>query len=189
MYAVKPNIKPPIQQKKYRCKVCFDFGKSEREYNSHSTKNSRGEVTCPCLLKTECKYCFKKGHMAKYCSKREEDEKRTQKSINMPAICKKIEPIPSKVENKKPNNYSANAYNLLMEEEEDDNTSEISSSVLELPAIVCPPPPKMSRFRKCVLDVKTGKQVVYMLDWNSSAYDSDPDCEDYDDESMWFRIN
>lgn len=195
MYAAKNSVKPrPPQtqtQKSYRCKVCFDFGKSEKEYNSHSTKNIRGEVTCPCLLKTECKYCFKKGHMAKYCTKREKDEKKGLEKMLMPTATK-IQPQPSKIENK----HTTNAYNLLMDEEDEceDEVRSTSDVKLEVPPFVPPSPeknspPPMSRFRKCVIDEKTGKRVVYMLSWTSSAYESDSECEDYEDEKMWFPIN
>jgi Nanos RNA binding domain len=53
--------------KKPFCKVCYDSGKSEREYTSHWVKDENGKIRCPTLLSTECRYCFKKGHTAKFC--------------------------------------------------------------------------------------------------------------------------
>jgi hypothetical protein len=59
------------QQSKPFCKVCFDAGKSEREYTSHFIKSkpgNDGKVVCPYLLSLECSYCKKKeGHTARYC--------------------------------------------------------------------------------------------------------------------------
>ena len=61
------------------CKVCFDAGKSEREYTSHFVKSkpgNDGKVVCPYLLSLECSYCKKKdGHTARYCPKLQEKEK------------------------------------------------------------------------------------------------------------------
>jgi hypothetical protein len=53
------------------CKVCYDAGKSEREYTSHFVKSkpgNDGKVVCPYLLSLECSYCKKKeGHTASHC--------------------------------------------------------------------------------------------------------------------------
>jgi hypothetical protein len=53
------------------CKVCYDAGKSEREYTSHYVKNkpgNEGKVICPYLLSLVCAYCKKQeGHTAKHC--------------------------------------------------------------------------------------------------------------------------
>ena len=57
------------------CVVCKNAGKSEREYSSHFVKNIDGIVVCPIIKATTCTYCSKKGHISKYCNKRERDEK------------------------------------------------------------------------------------------------------------------
>ena len=53
------------------CKVCYDAGKSEREYTSHYVKSKpgdEGKVVCPYLLSLVCNYCKKKaGHTARHC--------------------------------------------------------------------------------------------------------------------------
>jgi hypothetical protein len=53
------------------CKVCYDAGKTEREYTSHFVKSkpgNDGKVVCPYLLSLECTYCKKKeGHTASHC--------------------------------------------------------------------------------------------------------------------------
>ena len=58
-------------QPKPFCKVCYDAGKTEREYTSHFIKSkpgNDGKVVCPYLLSLECTYCKKKeGHTARYC--------------------------------------------------------------------------------------------------------------------------
>jgi hypothetical protein len=54
--------------KKPYCKVCHDSGKPESEYTNHWVKDLNGKTTCPTLLNTECRYCFKRGHTAKFCS-------------------------------------------------------------------------------------------------------------------------
>jgi hypothetical protein len=69
------NSSAPIQ--KY-CKVCHDAGKSESEYRSHFTRETRdpnSKVVCPTLLALECRYCFKNGHTVKYCSVLKERER------------------------------------------------------------------------------------------------------------------
>lgn len=53
--------------RKVSCKVCFDAGKPESLYNSHRVKDNSGKTTCPTLLNTECRYCFKLGHTIKFC--------------------------------------------------------------------------------------------------------------------------
>lgn len=191
MYSTRatPNQKPQV----YRCKVCFDFGKGEKEYNSHSTKNHRGEVTCPLLLKTECKYCLKKGHMAKYCKKREDDEKK-QKTITPSVTKMKIQPIQVQTPkiNKKADNHF-NSYNLLMDDDEDqeqeDQPQEIKAPEIIPPAPHVPAPALNSRFRKVIIDKETGKRVVYVLNWTSSAYESDSECDDYNNDDMWIPLN
>jgi len=55
--------------KKPYCKVCHDAGKPESEYANHWVKDLNGKTTCPTLLNTECRYCFKRGHTAKFCTK------------------------------------------------------------------------------------------------------------------------
>lgn len=58
-------------QPKPFCKVCYDAGKTEREYTSHFVKSkpgNDGKVVCPYLLSLECTYCKKKeGHTASHC--------------------------------------------------------------------------------------------------------------------------
>lgn len=67
------NIKKPY------CKVCHDAGKPEREYTSHWVKDLTGKTTCPTLLNTECRYCYKLGHTAKFCDVLAKNTKKKEK--------------------------------------------------------------------------------------------------------------
>jgi hypothetical protein len=91
------------------CKVCQDAGKSESEYRSHFTRETRdpnSKVTCPTLLALECRYCYKNGHTVKYCpvlKDNEKQQKREQYSDNRIETSAKVAP---KV-NKAPTNVFA----------------------------------------------------------------------------------
>ncbi len=66
--------------KKPFCKVCQDAGKPESEYTSHwvrslPDRSGKTTVTCPTLLSTECRYCYKLGHTAKFCPVIEQNNK------------------------------------------------------------------------------------------------------------------
>lgn len=107
----RSNVKTvPIQ--KY-CKVCHDAGKSESEYRSHCTRETRdpnSRVTCPTLLNLECRFCFKRGHTVKYC--------KILKEKNAPRSA----PIRIPEEKPKANKYT-NIFLCLDEEEEDKDVS------------------------------------------------------------------
>ena len=49
------------------CKVCFDAGKPEEVFTSHTVKNQFGMVTCVTLLEHHCESCGCIGHTPKYC--------------------------------------------------------------------------------------------------------------------------
>jgi hypothetical protein len=75
---------PTVNKKPY-CKVCFDAGKPESEYTSHwvrtlPDRNGNSSVTCPTLLGTECRYCFKFGHTAKFCPVIEKNRKEKERA-------------------------------------------------------------------------------------------------------------
>jgi hypothetical protein len=55
------------------CKVCFDTGKTEKEYTSHFVRESadpKSKVCCPTLLDMECRFCHMKGHTVSKCARR-----------------------------------------------------------------------------------------------------------------------
>jgi hypothetical protein len=73
--------------KKPYCKVCHDAGKPESEYSNHWVKDLNGKTTCPTLLNTECRYCFKRGHTAKFCSVLAKNNKENKQTVmNKPLI-------------------------------------------------------------------------------------------------------
>jgi hypothetical protein len=52
------------------CKVCFDAGKTEKEYTSHYVRSEPGpnsKVVCPTLLSQCCGFCGECGHTPKFC--------------------------------------------------------------------------------------------------------------------------
>jgi hypothetical protein len=58
--------------KKTFCKICFDAGKEPKDYTSHFLKDRpgpKGNVICPTLLNTNCRYCKAKGHFKSHCPK------------------------------------------------------------------------------------------------------------------------
>jgi len=60
------------------CKVCFDAGKPESLYSNHWVKDLTGKTTCPTLLSLNCRFCGKKGHTVKFCSKLLKQNKQTE---------------------------------------------------------------------------------------------------------------
>ncbi len=68
--------------KKPYCKVCHDAGRSEKEYTSHWVKDRSGKTLCPTLLDTECRYCFKLGHTAKFCDVLAKNNKAKEKALS-----------------------------------------------------------------------------------------------------------
>ena len=62
---------------KMHCKVCESAKKPMSIVTSHFPKNKDGFTICPTLLSQECRYCNKKGHTVKYCSRKTKDEDNT----------------------------------------------------------------------------------------------------------------
>ena len=74
-YFTKNLMNGPI---KPFCKVCFDTGKTEKEYTSHFVRESadpKSKVCCPTLLDMECRFCHMKGHTVSKCARRMKSEK------------------------------------------------------------------------------------------------------------------
>lgn len=102
---------------KAHCKVCQDAGKTEAEYSSHFTRETRdpnSRVICPTLLDLKCRYCFNTGHTVKYCKELKKKE-RTTEHQNRPSEA------PKKATGK--NNNPNNIFLVLdsEDESEDDN--------------------------------------------------------------------
>ena len=103
------------------CKVCQDAGKRESECTNHRLKDINGNVTCPTLLKTECRYCFKLGHTIKYCSvlaKNTKDKEKVERRFHT-IIAEKPKPVVQK----KPQNGFAALCDDSDSEEEVSNTN------------------------------------------------------------------
>ena len=80
MSANNKNRSSAAAASKKFCKVCFDAGKSESMYTSHTVKSvdirsGKLVTTCVTLLALECRYCFKTGHTVKFCPVLEENKK------------------------------------------------------------------------------------------------------------------
>lgn len=91
-----------VVQKKPYCKVCQDAGKTEIEYSNHWVRSlpdrlGKSTITCPTLLSTECRYCFKFGHTTKFCpvieksnKDKERIDRKAQFEASKPAV--KVQP-------------------------------------------------------------------------------------------------
>ncbi len=103
--------------KKPYCKVCHDANKPESEYTSHWLKDLNGKTLCPTLLNTECRYCFKLGHTAKFCNvlaKNKRVDKKPQAIIREPTKQKEV---------------ITNGYSALYEESDSEDEVKISNVV------------------------------------------------------------
>ena len=119
-----------LAQKKPFCKVCQDAGKPESLYSSHFVrslpdKSGKTTVLCPTLLSTECRYCFKSGHTAKFCpviEKTKKDKERTERKVQFEAS------KPSaKIESKK----AVSVFAVLGEDSDSENELKVSNFVQE----------------------------------------------------------
>ena len=111
------------------CKVCHDAGK---EYNNHWVKDLNGKTTCPTLLNTECRYCFKLGHTTKFCDvlakqnkERERNERRRANAVDKSAA-------------KEPKK-STNLFSNLAEDSDDNEEEVVRKEVREEYPTLCQP--------------------------------------------------
>jgi hypothetical protein len=82
---IHPSTSKPTAPKKPYCKVCFDAGKPESMYTSHWVRSlpdayGNSKVTCPTLLETECRFCYKLGHTTKFCPAIEQNKKQKERN-------------------------------------------------------------------------------------------------------------
>lgn len=113
--------------KKPYCKVCQDAGKSESEYTSHWVKDLSGKTTCPTLLNTECRYCYKTGHTTKFCSvlaKNNKEKDRAERKLQA-TITEKPKPV---VQKKQQNGFAALC-------DDSDSDEEVSNVINEYPEL------------------------------------------------------
>ena len=115
--------------KKPYCKVCHDAGKPESEYTSHWVRSlpdrtGNTTVTCPTLLSTECRYCYKLGHTAKFCPVIEQNKKEKERADRR-AQAEAERPKQKVVEHRKNSNLFA-AFGDESSEEEEVKVSKVS---------------------------------------------------------------
>jgi len=118
------KVTPAPAPTKY-CKVCHDLGKSESEYRSHFTRETRdpnSKILCPSLLAMECRYCFKKGHTVKYCPTIKKNEKETKYRNNNNKI--QQQPL-TKTNNNNNNNNNRNNKFAQFESDSEDEEQEV----------------------------------------------------------------
>jgi len=99
-----------VSAKKPYCKVCYDAGKPEKEYTSHWVKDTNGKIICSTLLNTECRFCHKLGHTAKFCDA-------IKKRVNY-----RSEYTPKKEKKEKKDNtiITSNKFEILCDDEEEE---------------------------------------------------------------------
>lgn len=114
--------------KKPFCKVCQDAGKPESEYTSHWVKDLNGKTTCPTLLNTECRYCYKLGHTAKFCNALAKNNKVNEKLKRSEAVTSRKQPA---VENKSKNvgALGVNGFAALCGEDSESEEEEVSNKI------------------------------------------------------------
>jgi hypothetical protein len=108
------------------CKVCQDAGKSETEYRSHFTRESKdpnSKVLCPTLLALECRYCFKNGHTVKYCKIIKNNEKNKKRWEQEAENKKNI------IEKEKYNNEKKKVTNKFAYLEDEDSENELEEHI------------------------------------------------------------
>lgn len=134
------NTQVPRREKPY-CKVCHDAGKPESEYTSHWVRSlpdrtGKTTVTCPTLLSTECRYCYKLGHTAKFCPVIEQNKKEKERADRR-AQAEAERPKQKVVEHRKNSNIFA-AFGDESSEEEEVKVSQVKiveKVVEEFPAL------------------------------------------------------
>lgn len=116
--------------KKPYCKVCFDAGKPESDYTSHwvkslPDKSGNTKITCPTLLDTECRFCFKLGHTAKFCPVIEKNNKSREKAQRAAETKQNKQKVSSN--EKKPASYfDVLKYDSDTEEEQEQEDKKVS---------------------------------------------------------------
>jgi hypothetical protein len=190
--------------KKY-CKVCHDAGKSEDEYRSHCTRETRdikSKVLCPTLLALECRYCYQAGHTVKYCPVLKEKEKIStvrEKGVRRDeALVRYTESsiTISSNKTKKPNAFAC----LDAASDEDDQKVSKKSVVKEDYPVLCAPikraPVSKSNYAAALASVPAVKAPTpapwalasndrpkaAKISWAAMASDSEDDEEEEDEE-------
>jgi hypothetical protein len=158
------NSNKSIIKKPY-CKVCHDAGKHESEYTNHWVKDLNGKTICPTLLNTECRYCFKRGHTAKFCSKiKNKENEQTIKIQNK-----------TKTNQNKPTNGFAVLYN---DDDVDDDKEEATNEIpIEKSWASIASKPKIQKEQKVLLKISKPIQPKSWADWSDSEEEEEEEEE------------
>lgn len=132
--SIRNNNQQFIAKKPY-CKVCHDAGKPESEYTNHYVRsspdrNGNTNVTCPTLLSTECRFCYKLGHTTKFCPVIATRKKHEEKSVRLSSFKVKEQEKKEK-ENKNKNNSakkSVSGFSAIYIDSDDDAEENIKTS-------------------------------------------------------------
>ena len=89
------------------CKFCKDAGKPDAECTNHKLKDVNGNITCPTLLKIECRYCSKPGHTVKYCGVLLKDNKQKEKASRRTQAAAAYKEPTQVIQKKKVNGFAA----------------------------------------------------------------------------------
>lgn len=166
------------------CGVCKKAGKSEEEYTSHFTKSApgpKGVTTCPLILASVCKCCFKQGHFADHCPKRAEIDH----------IQNKCKTINIRIQTNKPNSIryealsSENRFHVLRDLEDDvDPVIVVSSTPAKktfASVLACPPCAPVKKTQSCpayIVPVKMDRLPKMNQTRKSWADTTDSDSEE-----------
>lgn len=129
--------------KKPYCKVCFDAGKPESEYTSHWVRSlpdryGKTTVVCPTLLSTECRFCYKLGHTAKFCPVLEQNKKDKERADRRAQVATESEKQKPKVQETKKFASGFDALRYDSDSEEEVKVSSVSKPVEEFPVLGAP---------------------------------------------------
>lgn len=121
--------------KKPYCKVCHDAGKPESEYTSHWVKDLTGKTTCPTLLDTECRYCYKLGHTAKFCDvlakNNKEREKAERRQSGIGSQSQAVAPKPALKQSHKSTLVETNGFAALCDDSDSEEEVSKNNTIVE----------------------------------------------------------
>jgi hypothetical protein len=126
---------PFTSYRKPLCTHCKNTGEHESVYTSHYSSalaDSKGNraITCPKILNTECRYCYKLGHLRSHCPTLAAAGKEAEKSRE---IQQKI--LPKKVEKKVKFAENRGGFSILNNDSDEEISVKKLAVVEEFPAL------------------------------------------------------
>lgn len=163
-----------VSVKKPYCKVCHDAGKPEKDYTNHMLKDRNGKTVCPTLLNTECRFCHKLGHTAKFCDAPKKKEKKEKERSD-------YKPKTEKTAN--PNTSISNKFQGLSNDDSDDDEEEspILKPKMECWATIAAKPQKIAELEepsKDYLVLEASDQKALLRNMYRRNWAEWPDSED-----------